>query len=48
MAGCVLSPFKHSGLFILSCEKGLGFRLQNFFTAKNGELLGLYPILKAK
>ena len=29
---------------ILSCEKGLGLRPRTFFTAKNGELLGLYPI----
>ena len=49
MVGCVLSQLKPSELYILSYEKGLGLRPRPrpsaFFTAKNVELLGLYPIL---
>ena len=44
MVGCVLSRLKRSGLYILSWGKGLGLRPRSFFTAKNVELLGLYPI----
>ena len=44
MVGCVLNQLKPSGFSILSCGKGLGLRPWTFFTAKNGELLGLYPI----
>ena len=39
-----LSQLMPSGFSILSCEKGLRLRPRTFFTAKNGELLGLYPI----
>ena len=46
MVGSILSPLKRSGFSILSCEKGLGLRPRTFFTANNGELLGLYPIRK--
>ena len=46
MVGCVLSQLKPSGFSILSCEKGLGLRPRTFFTANNGELLGLHPIRK--
>ena len=34
---------KTLGFSILSCEKGPGLRPRTFFTAKNGELFGLYP-----
>ena len=44
MVGCVLSQLKPSEFSILSCVKGLGLRPGTFFTAKNGELLGLYHI----
>ena len=48
MVGCVLSQLKPSELNILSCGKGLGQRprpsASTFYTAKNVELLGLYPI----
>ena len=46
MVGCVLSQLKPSGFCILSCEKGSGLRPRTFFTVKNGELLGLYPMHK--
>ena len=41
MIGCVLSQLKPSELYILSCASASAF-----FTAKNIELLGLYPIQK--
>ena len=44
MVVCVSSQLKPSGFSIFSCEKSLGIRPRTFFTAKNGELLGLYPI----
>ena len=44
MVGCVLGQLKPLGFSILSCEKGLDLRPRAFFTAKNVELLGLYPI----
>ena len=43
MVGCVLSQLKPSGFYILSCRKASA---STFFTAKNVELLELYPILK--
>ena len=45
MVACVSSQLKRSGFSILSCEKGLDLQPRTFFTDKNGELLGLYPIL---
>ena len=45
MSGCVLSQLRPSGSPF--CEKGLGLRPRTFFTAKNVELLGLYPIRKS-
>ena len=47
MVGCVLSQLKPSGFSILSCEKSIGLRPWTFFSAKNGELFGLYPILSS-
>ena len=44
MVGVVLSQLKPSEFSILSCEKGLGLRPRTFCIAKNGELLGPYPI----
>ena len=44
MMGCVLSQLKPSEFSILTCEKVIGLRPRTFFTDKNGELLGLYPI----
>ena len=41
MVGCVLSQLKPSELYILSCKKASAL-----FTAKNVELLGIYPIPK--
>ena len=43
MVVCVLSQLKPSELYILSCEKALAFGL-GLFTAKNVELLRLYPV----
>ena len=40
MAGCILSQLKPSQLYILRISASA------FSTAKNVELLGLYPILK--
>ena len=45
MVICVLSQLKPSEFSIHNCEKGLGLWPRTFFTAKIGELLGLYPIL---
>ena len=42
MVRCVSGQLKHSELYIPSCEKDLG--LSAFSTAKNVELIGLYPI----
>ena len=44
MVGCVLSQSKPSEFSTLTCEKVIGLRPRTFSTAKNGELLGLYPI----
>ena len=41
MFRCVSSP---SEFYILSCERSLGLRPQTFFTTKNVELIGFYPI----
>ena len=46
MVRCVLSQLKPSELYILSCVKGRGLQTSAFATAKNLELLGLYPIHK--
>ena len=46
LVGCVLSQLNPSGFSIVSCENCLGLRPRSFFTAKNGELFGLYPIRK--
>ena len=46
MVGYVLSQLKPSELYILSCGKGRGLQTSAFATAKNLELLGLYPIHK--
>ena len=45
MVGCVLSQLKPTELYIVSCGKGLGPSALTFSTAKNVDLLGLYPIL---
>ena len=45
MIACVLCQLKSSGFSILTCEKNLGLWPRPFFTPKNIELLGLYPIL---
>ena len=46
MGGYVLSQLQPSELYILSCGKGLGPSASAFSTAKNVELLGLYPIIR--
>ena len=43
MVGCVLSQFKPSELYIVSCEKAIGFRPRSFSQLRM--FLGLYPIL---
>ena len=44
MVGYVLSQLKPSELYILSWEKGPRPSASASFTAKNVELLGLYPM----
>ena len=50
MVGCALSQLKPSELYSLSWGKGLGLRprlsASAFSSAKNVEVLGLYPIRK--
>ena len=48
MVGCVLGQLKPSELYIFKCGKGLGLLPGPFPTAKNVELLGLYPIQNAR
>ena len=43
----IIYYFKPSGFSILSCKKGIGLRPRTVFTAKNGELLRLYPIMNS-
>ena len=47
MFGCVLSKLNSSSFAILSFEIIIGLQPRTFFTAKNEELLGLYPIRNA-
>ena len=46
MFGCLLRQLKPSEFYILSCEKGPRPSALIIFSAKNVELLWVYPILK--